>query len=70
MKSQLFCTKQWRGRFVVYKYFSNFLGTVPTFGFKILIVENDGSQNFKKNIIGSAINFKNPDTFLDDPCNY
>ena len=36
------------GRFVVHKYFSNFLGTVPTFGFRILIIENGGSQkNFK-----------------------
>ena len=26
------------GRFVGYKYFSNFLGTVPTFGFRISIV--------------------------------
>ena len=49
MKSHFFVQKKWRGRFVVQKDFSNFLGTVPTFGFRILIVENGGSQNFKNN---------------------
>ena len=37
------------GRFVDHKYFSNFLGTVPTFGFRISIVANVRSQNFIKN---------------------
>ena len=37
------------GRFVDHKYFSNFLGTVPTFGFRISIVKNVRSQNFIKN---------------------
>ena len=41
--------KKWRGRFVLQKYFSNFLGTVPTLGFRILIVINVGSQSFIEN---------------------
>ena len=36
-------------RFVNHKYYSNFIGTVPTFGFRISIVENVRSQNFMKN---------------------
>ena len=36
-------------RFVNHKYFSNFLGTVPTFGFRISIIENVRNQNFMKN---------------------
>ena len=34
------------GRLFDHKYFSNFFGTVPTFGFRISIVENVRSQNF------------------------
>ena len=40
--------KKCAGRFVDHKYFSNFLGTVPTFGFRISIVKNVRSQNFIK----------------------
>ena len=29
--------------------FRIFFGTVPTFGFRILVVENVGSQNFSEN---------------------
>ena len=43
--------KKCAGRFVEHKYFSNFLGTVPTFGFRISIVENVRSQNFYEELI-------------------
>ena len=36
------------GRFVKRKYFLHFVGTVPTFGFKISMVENGGKQIFIK----------------------
>ena len=36
-------------RFVNYKYFSNFLVTMFTFGLRISIIENVRSQNFIKN---------------------
>ena len=45
------------GRFVDHKYFSNFLGTVPTFGFRISIVENGRSQNFMKNWLSEVQKF-------------
>ena len=38
--------KKLGGRLVVHKYFSNFFGTVPIFGFWLSIIENVGSQNF------------------------
>ena len=37
------------GRFVDHKYCLNFLGMVPTFGFRLSIVENVRSPNFIKN---------------------
>ena len=43
-------------RFVNHKY-SNFLGTVPTFGFRISIVENVRSQNFMKNWLSEVQKF-------------
>ena len=44
-------------RFVNHKYFSKFLGTVPTFGFRISIVENVRSQNFMKNWLSEVQKF-------------
>ena len=44
-------------RFVNHKYFSNFLGTVPTYGFRIFIVENVRSQNFMKNWLSEVLKF-------------
>ena len=41
--------EKFAGRFFDHKYFSNFLGTVPTFGFRISIVGNVRSQNFIQN---------------------
>ena len=49
--------KKCAGRFVDHKYFSNFLGTVPTFGFRISIVENVRSQNFMKNWLSEVQKF-------------
>ena len=40
--------EEWTGRFVKRKYFLHFLGTVPTFGFRISMVENGGKQIFIK----------------------
>ena len=36
--------KKCGGRFVDHKYFSNFLGTVPTFGFRISISKTSGAK--------------------------
>ena len=44
-------------RFVNHKYFSNFLGTVPTFEFRISIVENVRSQIFLKNWLSEVQKF-------------
>ena len=44
-------------RFVNHKHFSNFLGTVPTFGFRISIVENVRSQKFLKNWLSEVQKF-------------
>ena len=44
-------------RFVGHKNFSNFLGTVPSFGFKISIIENVRSQNFIKNWLSEVQKF-------------
>ena len=44
-------------RFVNHKYFSKFLGTVPTFGFRISIVDNVRSQNFMKNWLSEVQKF-------------
>ena len=38
--------EEWASRFVKGKYFSNFLGTVPIFGFRISMVEIGGRQIF------------------------
>ena len=49
--------KKCANRFVDHKYFTNILGTVPTFGFRISIVENVRSQNFIKNWLSEVRKF-------------
>ena len=49
--------KKYAGRFVEHKYFSNFLATVPTFGFRISIVENVRIQNFIKTWLSDVLKF-------------
>ena len=49
--------KKCAGRFVDHKYSSNFLSTVPTFGFRISIVDSVRSQNFMKNWLSEVQKF-------------
>ena len=63
--------KKFAGRIVDHKYFSNFLGTVPTFGFRISIVANVRSQNFYEElIVGSTKNIIESHYFQNDPRTY
>ena len=54
-------------RFIDNKYFSNFLGTVPTFGFRISIVENVRSQNLIKNWLSEVQKFYRISLLLEWP---
>ena len=54
-------------RFDDHKYFSNFLGTVPTFGFRISIVENVRSENFIKNWLSEIQKFYRISLLLEWP---
>ena len=56
------------GRFVKRKYFLHFVGTVPTFGFKISMVENGGSNFSLSYDCGKYENSNQSGNFLDAPC--
>ena len=56
------------GGFVKRKHFSNFLGMVPTFEFRISIVDNGENKFSFSSDCRKYKNFDQSTNFLDDPC--
>ena len=50
------------------RIYSNFLGTMPTLGFRILIVENGGSQSFITSDCRKYENLRDSWDFINTPC--
>ena len=61
--------EKYAGRFVDHKYFSNFFGMEPIFGFRISIVENVRSQNLLRTNCRKYKNFIESHYFQNSPCN-
>ena len=58
--------QKYQGRFVVQKYFSDFIGTVPTFGFRRS--QTSGAKGSLKTDCRKNENFYESKHLLTDPC--